>query len=111
LRYLEAGGGTGGIGSAKALIRQQRWREDSPVARLMEALVYAAPAALWHEKGKKSAAAQFPEFRAWHDLLQPLFNIEPPDWTEKPPPQGILALEPDEEVEEAEALDGEGEGD
>jgi putative DNA methylase len=25
-------------------------------------------------------------------MLQPLFGIEPPDWTEKPPDQGILQL-------------------
>jgi hypothetical protein len=25
-------------------------------------------------------------------MLQPLFGIEPPDWTEKPPDQGILRL-------------------
>jgi len=36
-----------------------------------------------HEKGAKSAAAQFPEFRAWHALLRPLFDIAPPDWTEQ----------------------------
>lgn len=92
LRYLEAGGGGGGVGSAKALVRQQRWTKDSAVAHLMEALVHAAPEALRHEKGKKSTAAQFPEFRAWHALLEPLFDIESPDWTEKTPPQvGLFA--------------------
>jgi putative DNA methylase len=45
----------------------------------------AAPEAVRREKGAKSAAAQFPEFRAWHALLQPLFDIVPPDWTEKKP--------------------------
>jgi len=59
------------------------------VARLTAALVAAAPEALRHEKGKKSVAAQFPEFRAWHALLKPLFGIEPPDWTEKAPPAGL----------------------
>jgi hypothetical protein len=42
----------------------------------------------------------FPEFRTWHALLRPLFGIEPPDWTEKAPPQGVLALKPSEEAEE-----------
>jgi putative DNA methylase len=93
LRYLEAGGGAGGIGSAKALIRQQHWSRDSAVARLMEALVHAAPVALRHEKGKQSAAAKFPEFRAWHALLEPLFGIQAPDWIEKAPPQRLLFAE------------------
>ncbi|MBI3099180.1 MAG: DUF1156 domain-containing protein [Planctomycetes bacterium] len=91
LRFLEADGKAGGIGSAKALARQQQWTKDSPVARLMEALVRAAPEALRHEKGKTSTAAQFPEFRAWHALLEPLFGAKPPDWTEKKSPQRTLA--------------------
>jgi adenine-specific DNA methylase len=102
LRYLEAGGGAGGIGSARALVRQQGWKRDSPVAKLMEALVHAAPAAVRHEKGKKSAAAMFPEFRAWQALLEPLFEIKPPDWTEKLEPQVTLDLEPErDEAEES----------
>ncbi len=115
LRYLEAGGETGGIGSAKALARQQRWTKDSPVAHLMEALVHATPEALRHEKGKKSAAAKFPEFRAWHELLYPLFEISPPDWTEKPPQIMELPLkyasEADVEEELLEEEEGEEEGD
>jgi len=59
----------------------------------MEALVHAAPTALRHEKGKQSTAAKFPEFRAWHALLDPLFGIQAPDWTEKAPPQGLLFAE------------------
>jgi adenine-specific DNA methylase len=85
LRFIEAKGGAAGVGSAKALVRQQQWRPDSAVARLMAALVQAAPEAVRHDKGKRSAAANFPEFRAWHALLQPLFGLEPPDWTEKVP--------------------------
>jgi adenine-specific DNA methylase len=90
LRFLEAGAGAGGVGSAKALARQQGWTRESTVARLLEALVVAAPEALRHEKGKKSAAAKYPEFRAWHALLEPLFGITPADWTEEPPPQAQL---------------------
>lgn len=86
LRYIEAGSAAGGIGSAKALARQQRWTRDSTVARLMEALVHAAPEAVRHDRGKKSAAATFSEFRAWHALLGPLFGIVPPDWALKAPP-------------------------
>jgi putative DNA methylase len=78
---------TGGIGAARALARQQGWRGDGGVARLMAALIQAAPEAVRREKGTKSAAAQFPEFRAWHAVLQPLFGLPTPDWTEKAPPQ------------------------
>ena len=114
LRYIEAGGDSAGIGSARALIRQQRWGKDSPVTKLLEALVQAAPEALRHEKGKISAAALFPEFRAWHALLKPLFEIEPPDWTEKPLAVMELPLKyksgealEEEETEEAESEDEE----
>ena len=112
LRYLEAGGGAAGLGAARALAHQQAWKADSQVARLMEALVRAAPKGVRVEKGANSAAAKFPEFRAWHALLKPLFGIEPPDWTEKPPLQPRLlrdehaeyavAGEADEESEEGE---------
>ncbi|MCY2953681.1 MAG: DUF1156 domain-containing protein [Planctomycetota bacterium] len=108
LRYVEAG--AGGVGSAKALARQQNWVKDSAVAMLMQALVLAAPEAVKHEKCKTSAAALFPEFRAWHALLQPLFGIEPPDWTAKAALQGGLFAEPaedvDDEEEEAEEATG-----
>jgi putative DNA methylase len=87
LRYLEAGGGAGGIGSARALMRQQGWAKDAPVAKFMAALVQSAPEAVRHERGKQSATAKFPEFRAWHSLLKPLFEVDPPDWTEKAPPE------------------------
>ena len=114
IRYIEAGSAGGGIGSAKALVRQQRWSKDSGVARLMEALVLAAPEALRFEAGKKSAAAEFPEFRAWHALLEPLFSLKPPEWKRKAEPQMRLALEevepepeesaePEEEVEESDS--------
>lgn len=108
LRYTEARGGTSGIGSAKALMRQQGWGPDSAVAKLMEALVKAAPEAVRFEKSKKSAAAVFPEFRAWHDLLKPLFAIEPPEWKEKQVPQGMLAFPKDgAEDDQDEGLEGE----
>ena len=102
LRYLEAGGGAGGIGNAKALMRQQNWNKESAVARLMAALVEAAPEALHHEGGKTSAAAKFPEFRAWHALLESLFDFTAPDWTAKPVEQPELSLGDGEEDEEEE---------
>jgi adenine-specific DNA methylase len=81
LRYLEAGGGSGGIGNARALANQQSWKADGPVARLMSALLEAAPPALRKEAGARSAAALFPEFRAWHVLLTALFGLPVPDWS------------------------------
>ena len=66
----------------------------------MEAFVKAAPQALWKEKGKQSAAAKFPEFRVWHEVLHPLFGLTPPDWTEKAPPQAVLPLTSAETEEE-----------
>jgi hypothetical protein len=60
LRYAEAGGGTAGVGAARSLARQQGWDKDSAVARLMAALVQAAPAGVRIERGKTSAAAKFP---------------------------------------------------
>ena len=95
-------------------MRQQHWSKDSPVARLMEALVHAAPKAMRIEKGKQSAAAKFPEFRAWHDMLEPLFGIAAPDWTEKAPPQRVLfpesaVAEEELDYDEEEDLDEESE--
>jgi len=93
LRFLEVVDRAGGIGNAKELARRQNWQKGGSVARLMEALVHAAPEAMQVDDGKKtSAAALFPEFRAWHTLLQPLFGIEPPDWTPKVEPQTELEL-------------------
>jgi len=83
LRYIEAGSGNPGLGSAKQLVTQQGWKGGSPVARLMEALIKAAPPALWHDKGKTSAAALYPEFRAWHAMIEPLFGVNPPEWVEE----------------------------
>jgi hypothetical protein len=108
LRYVEAKGGSGGVGSAKALMRQQGWTKDSPVAKLMAALVIAAPEAVKFEKGKTSAAATFPEFRAWHEMLTPLFDIEAPEWKEKQAPQGLFAFEGTETDEDADEGGDEG---
>jgi len=82
----------------------------------MKALIEAAPEALRYEKGKNSAAAKFPEFRAWHALLEPLFGMTQPDWTEKPPMIMELPLKYSSEEENATEEDlqdeeGEQEGD
>jgi len=61
-------------------------------------------------KGKtRTAADEFPEFRAWHALLKPLFNIEPPKWEKPEPPENLLSRvgldelrEPEEEEEDPE---------
>jgi len=104
LKYAEAGGGENGIGAARGVKNQQHWTADSPCARLMQALVQAAPLGVcFPGKGKKKTAAdEFPEFRAWHAMLKPLFNLEPPEW--KPPvvPQTELALEEKEDEDESE---------
>ncbi len=91
LKYSEAGGGQNGIGAARGVKNQQHWTADSPCARLMLALVQAAPPAVcFPGRGKKKTAAdEFPEFRAWHAMLKPLFNIEPSEW--RPP----VVAEPD----------------
>jgi adenine-specific DNA methylase len=106
LRYIEAGGGNPGIGSARQLATQQGWKGGSAVARLMEALLKAAPRALWHDKGKTSAAALYPEFRAWHGMVGSLFGIDPPEWAEAEDAHLELALEykedTDDELEAAE---------
>lgn len=90
LAHHDAGGGAAGIGAARAIARQQSVQPGDAAARLMEALVRAAPEAMRRERGPKSAAARFPEFRAWHALLQPLFGVTPPDWSEKRPDPTLL---------------------
>ncbi len=93
LRYAEAGGGQAGIGAARGMALQQGWGQDSPCARMMEALVKAAPQAVRFPVAARGNAvpaadysamafAQFPEFRAWHAMLVPLFGIEPEEWVE-----------------------------
>ncbi|MGA2585469.1 MAG: DUF1156 domain-containing protein [Candidatus Aminicenantales bacterium] len=98
LRYAEAGGGNPGLGSARQLATQQGWKSGSPIARLMEALLKAAPPALWFDKGKTSAAAIYPEFRAWHAMIEPIFGIKPPEWQE-PKYELELNLQYEEEKE------------
>jgi len=94
LRYAEAGGGQAGIGAARGMALQQGWNADGPCARLMEALVKAAPSAVrFPGKGnEKTAADDFPEFRAWHAMLKPLFGIEPPEWEEPGVAQPTLPM-------------------
>ena len=84
LRYAEAGEGQAGLGAARGMALQHGWKADSACARLMEALVLAAPPAVRFpgQKGKPTAADRLPEFRAWHAMLEPLFGIEPPEWVE-----------------------------
>ena len=105
LTYLEAASESAGIGSARSLARKQGWNRDSKEAKLMEALVHAAPDAVkFIKKGKNIVAEKFPEFRAWHSLLKPLFDIEPPEWKEPPPPL-TLTLDSEDEASEEEDLE------
>jgi len=106
LRYVEAGGERMGIGAAKQLATQQQWTGDSAVARLMEALVKAAPDGVRFPKKKGTAAVHYPEFSSWHSMLKPVFGIEPPEWKEGLP-KLELEFTPDGESEEAEGEDEE----
>lgn len=117
LAYADAGGGPTGIGAAKSFALKHSIKPGDATVRLIEALLKAAPPAVRRDKGE--VAAKFAEFRTWHAMLQPLFGIEPPDWTEKPPDQGILQLlartgdgldeESESEFEEDEESEGENE--
>jgi adenine-specific DNA methylase len=84
LRYSDAGGGDAGIGAVRGMARQQGWSRESPCARLMEALVKAAPASVRFPvkapRQKVAVADVFPEFRTWHALLEPVFGIPSPEW-------------------------------
>jgi putative DNA methylase len=90
LAYADAGGGMAGIGAAKSFALRHSIKPGDATVRLIEALLKAAPPAVRRDKG--AAAEKFAEFRAWHAMLQPLFAIAPPDWSEKPPDQGVLEL-------------------
>ena len=94
LRHAEAGSGQAGIGAARGMALQQGWTADSVCARMMEALVHAAPPAVCFpgKKGKQTAADTFPEFRAWHAMLKPLFGIESPVWEEEVEAQARLPM-------------------
>ena len=56
-------------------------------------------------RAETAVGKHFPEFRAWHAMLKPLFDVEPPDWTEQKPAQAVLELlarAPADDEEEAE---------
>jgi adenine-specific DNA methylase len=88
LAYLEAGGGKAGEGAARSFVRRTGLRAESPAAILMEALVRAAPPAV--RTPGRGAAPTYPEFAAWHALLEPVFGITPPDWSVALPLQPAL---------------------
>ena len=113
LTYVDAGGGAAGIGAARSFATRHGIKLGDPTVRLIEALLRAAPPALCREKN--AVAQKFAEFRAWHAMLQPVFGLTPPDWTEKKPDQAVLDLitksaAPSEDAEEVEIEDGD-EGD
>jgi hypothetical protein len=99
---LPTQGEAGAIGTVRALVNRHRVVRDSAAVRLMEALVNAAPRALQVAGGAQSAAARFPEFRAWHAILAAVFGAEVPDWTAMPSGlvEGLLHGLDDEEEEE-----------
>ena len=109
LAFADAGGGAPGIGAAKALALKHGIKAGDPTVKLIEALLGASPPAVRLDKG---VGKDFSEFRAWHFMLQPLFGIEPPDWTPKIPDPTLLDLlaesAPIGENEETEMDDEEG---
>ena len=115
LRYLEAITEDAGVGAARGLVNRQGWTGESSVARLMEALVHAAPPAVRQPGGRDSAAEKYPEFRAWHALVGPLFGIDAPDWAEAG--DGVQSfydiglLDAVDEVDEDEEADYDDDGD
>ncbi|MGG5821903.1 DUF1156 domain-containing protein [Falsiroseomonas sp. HW251] len=90
LTYLDAGGGAAGIGAARSFATRHGIKLGDPTVRLIEALLRAAPPAVRREKN--AVAQKFAEFRAWHAMLQPVFGLTPPDWTERKPDQAVLDL-------------------
>ena len=77
------GGEQNAIGAARGMIARLSVVPEHPAARILYALVKAAPEALRFPGGKGSASEKYPEFMAWHAMLKPLFSIDPPVW-EKP---------------------------
>jgi len=103
MRYADAGGGDNGLAAARGMAQRRGWGPDSPCARLMAALVNAAPPAVRFpgKKKQRTAADEFPEFRAWHAMLQPLFRIAAPEWRQEAEPL-VLPLEEEEDEEAGE---------
>jgi putative DNA methylase len=104
LRYADTGGGDNGIAAAKSMALQMGWNKESPCCKLMEALLNAAPPAVRFpgKKKEETAADHFPEFRAWHAMLKPVFGIDPPEWKEPKQPLALALYEDEEEDEEEE---------
>lgn len=90
LVYADAGGGAPGIGAAKGFCARHSVKPGDATARLIEALLQAAPLAV--RRPNSEMAGKFPEFLAWHAMLEPLFGIGPPDWVDKGPDQQALEL-------------------
>ena len=111
LKHAEAGGGDSGIGAARGMALQQAWGKESACARMMIALVTAAPPAVrFPGKGKtKTAADTFPEFRAWHSMLKPIFGIDPPEWKEPTVLQKTMLTPDEDDAEDGEDEDENGE--
>lgn len=102
IEYIEGRDPQRGIALVKALSRRHGWTKDSDAVRLMEALVVAAPDGVRFDRGKTSAGAQFPEFRAWHHMLGEVFGLEQPEWKMKVAPKTLFDVEDDADDEEEE---------
>lgn len=102
IEYIEGRDPQRGIALVKALSRRHGWTKDSDAVRLMEALVVAAPDGVRFDRGKTSAGAQFPEFRAWHHILGEVFGLEQPEWKMKVAAKTLFDVEDDIDDEEEE---------
>lgn len=107
------GGEQNAIGATRGMTARLGVVPESPAARLLYALVKAAPEALRFPGGKGSASEKYPEFMAWHAMLKPLFSIDPPVW-EKPKAEDLdlgalfeTSTEPSSEDAEDEEADEE----
>lgn len=102
IEYIEGRDPQRGIALVKALSRRHGWTKDSDAVRLMEALVVAAPDGVRFDRGKTSAGAQFPEFRAWHHILGEVFGLEQPEWKMKVAAKTLFDVEDEIDDEEEE---------
>lgn len=105
LRYADAGGGENGVGAAASLARQHGLTKGSPCEQLMSALLKAAPQAVRFpgKKGKQTAADRFPEFRAWHAMMERVFGVTPEEW--KAPPEPVTLFTVGDESDESDGSD------
>ena len=92
LADADAGGGAAGIGSAKSFTLRHSIKTGDATVGLIEALLKAAPPAVRRDNG--AVATRFAEFRAWHAILLPVFDIEPPTGPRSRPTRACCSSSP-----------------